>query len=72
MELEVIELTVLRVVREQLSMLPLFDDFPVDEYRNTISMVNRREAMGNDQDCPSHHESLDCSLDKPFRLIVER
>jgi hypothetical protein len=67
-----------RVVRpplalgDQLVMRALLDDRALLHDGDDVSMTHGREAVGDDQGGPAHHEAVESVLDDALRLGVKR
>lgn len=62
----------LSLLLHQLIVASFFYDFTLVEYVNGMCMVDRREAMGNDECCASLRQAADTFLDDflSFRIDV--
>jgi hypothetical protein len=57
------EFGIVAVARKQLVMTAIFGNFGVSNNCNVIGALHRRQAMRNDNNCATSHQTLKCVLD---------
>jgi hypothetical protein len=57
------EFGVVTVAREQLVMAAVFGNFCINYHCDMVSALNRRQAMRNDDNCATSHQTLERVLD---------
>ena len=67
----IIEALVERLARVKFLVCPARGDLACVEYQNTIRVLDRAEAVSDDQHGAVFGESLDCGLDRVLTLRIE-
>src|SRR6266496_6465104 len=67
-ELQVVEAAVEAVAREQVVVTAALHDPSFGQHEDGIGVLDRRQAMGDDEHRPVGHEPVDRLLDQPLRF----